>query len=354
MTTQVRILMLDAISHFPLGTAMTNALEEQGLSPHYIDAKKLPKKFAYKLRRIVAKKLQKRTPGELRHFYYPLLEGKHVEEAINKVKPDIILIIGHYHTLIDKAVLQRLKETLGFKLILFDTESANFTLIANQILYFIENELPLYDKVFSFSKPMAHYFKELGFNAEFFPYGAEPLSQLALAKTQDVFFVATPDMRRVMTLENLNEFPLQIYGKKWLRYKKLLGSELSKKIIYQDVWGDELNQLLQSSKIVLNINNIAWHSIESGVNLRIFETLAARSFLLTEYSQEIEELFIIGKELETFKCNAELKDKVHYYLTHDTERETIAQKGYEKYLAHYTWQKRCQLLIEKILQEFFR
>ena len=64
--------------------------------------------------------------------------------------------------------------------------------------------------------------------------------------------------------------------------------------------------------------------------------------MLTDYSNELNDLFIIGKEIETYQSTEELVDKIDYYLAHDIEREKIARKGYERYLKQYTWEARVK------------
>lgn len=97
------------------------------------------------------------------------------------------------------------------------------------------------------------------------------------------------------------------------------------------------------SKINLNITN---RSIKTGVPLRIFEIMGVGGFVISNYQEELAELFEEDKEIVLFKTVDELLDKVSYYLTHDNERKNIAQKGYQKTKDRYNY----DVAIEKLLK----
>ena len=63
---------------------------------------------------------------------------------------------------------------------------------------------------------------------------------------------------------------------------------------------------------------------------RNFEIPATKTFMLTEYSEDISSLFREGYEAEFFRCKSELGEKIAFYLSHEGEREAIAQRGYER------------------------
>lgn len=89
----------------------------------------------------------------------------------------------------------------------------------------------------------------------------------------------------------------------------------------------EMPFVFRQSKINLNITT---RSISSGLSQRIWDVLACKGFLLTNYQPEIDLFFQDGYHLETYKSHEEMIDKIKYYLTHDNERKEIAQRGYQK------------------------
>jgi predicted SAM-dependent methyltransferase len=98
-----------------------------------------------------------------------------------------------------------------------------------------------------------------------------------------------------------------------------------------DARGD-INYFSSNQKIDLTNNETA--------NMRIFEATGEGVFLLTEHHKNLDNLFEIGKEIETFSNEKELMDKIKYYISHDNERNEIALKGQQRCLADHSLEKR--------------
>nr|WP_275983114.1 glycosyltransferase [Propionivibrio soli] len=101
---------------------------------------------------------------------------------------------------------------------------------------------------------------------------------------------------------------------------------------------------MASSRIILNITRSDFFGAETGINLRIFEALGAGRMLLTDYCEEIEDLFEIGTDIDVFRSSRELAEKVEYYLHNDDARDRIARNGQEKFLRQHTWASRIRQL----------
>lgn len=101
-------------------------------------------------------------------------------------------------------------------------------------------------------------------------------------------------------------------------------------------------KVFYSSKINLNIT---LRSIASGVPARVFDIMSVGGFVLSNWQEEIPELFAEGKEIATYKTPEELVDKADYYLRHDNERLRIAVNGYQKVKENYTWEHRLERII---------
>lgn len=110
----------------------------------------------------------------------------------------------------------------------------------------------------------------------------------------------------------------------------------------------EMPVIFNQSKINLNITA---KSIRSGLSLRIFDVLGCGGFLITNYQAELPEVFEIGKELESYASPEELMEKCTYYLVHDSAREAIARRGYEKVCRLHTWDTRLLTILEKALEQ---
>jgi len=88
----------------------------------------------------------------------------------------------------------------------------------------------------------------------------------------------------------------------------------------------------------------------SQIKGRNFEIPAAGGFLLTQHADGIEEYFVPGKEIATFTSLADLRDKIHYFLTHDSQREAIRRAGHERALREHTLQRRFDDIFRTILE----
>lgn len=65
---------------------------------------------------------------------------------------------------------------------------------------------------------------------------------------------------------------------------------------------------------------------------RCFEITATRTFMLSQYTNDLDSMFKEGIEAEYFRDKEEMMDKIKYYLKHDDKREKIAKAGYERLL----------------------
>jgi glycosyltransferase involved in cell wall biosynthesis len=82
------------------------------------------------------------------------------------------------------------------------------------------------------------------------------------------------------------------------------------------------------------------HRVIFGANLRDFEATMCGSFLCTQYSEEINELFEVGKEVICYHNEHDLAEKINYYNINIEQREQIAKAGRHRTLHNHTWEKR--------------
>lgn len=101
-------------------------------------------------------------------------------------------------------------------------------------------------------------------------------------------------------------------------------------------------KVFYSSKINLNIT---LRSIVSGIPARVFDVMSVGGFVMSNWQEEIPELFKEGSEIVTYKTPEELIDKADYYLKHDTERIKIGIGGYQKVKKYFTYEHQLDKLI---------
>ena len=82
--------------------------------------------------------------------------------------------------------------------------------------------------------------------------------------------------------------------------------------------------LYADSQVTLNV------SLNGDLNLRVFESLAAGGFLLTDELSEasgLRLLFEPGRHLDTWRTPGELVEKIQYYLAHPAEAQRLRRAG---------------------------
>lgn len=108
----------------------------------------------------------------------------------------------------------------------------------------------------------------------------------------------------------------------------------------------EMPIVFNKSKINLNITI---RSIQTGLSQRVWDVLGCGGFLLSNYQMEIPEYLEIGKDLDCFENEAELKEKVAHYLRCEEERMEIAKHGYETVKNKHTCRNRVAEILKIVL-----
>ena len=174
-------------------------------------------------------------------------------------------------------------------------------------------------------------------HADWLPCAVEPLaypnSPVAL-KTYDIGFVGFVTFRkRAEMLDRMfTEFPNFFYGQRFSRW--IYGEPAS---------GQDAADIFRKSKIVFNTAAV------DDFNMRVPESTATGTFLLTEWVPDLEKAgYIDGKHLVTYRTMDEAVEKAKYYLAHEAEREAIAKAGMEHTLAHHTYVHRAQEMLKVV------
>lgn len=158
------------------------------------------------------------------------------------------------------------------------------------------------------------------------PHAGEPTcyKKEAMMKKYDVCFIGhLPNKTRIELLDRLfAEFPEFYYGQKFF---------------------EAANEIYCQSKIVFN------HCINDEANMRVFEGALSGSLLLTSYSEEVEKLgYNDGEHLAFYKDADEMVEKAKYYLTHEDERELVAETGRLHTLNNHTYLHRAEAMLQTI------
>lgn len=154
----------------------------------------------------------------------------------------------------------------------------------------------------------------------------------------DVTTAATLYYYRAEILESLSEFDLRVWGPVPRYYDGPLRGIARGRSLYTR----DKAACFNAAKIVVN----TLFPLEfGGLNARAFEVAGCGGFQLITQCEAVARHFEPGKEIETFRDLAELREKVHYYLGHEQERRAIAAAGQRRAHAEHTYRQRLQQML---------
>lgn len=114
------------------------------------------------------------------------------------------------------------------------------------------------------------------------------------------------------------------------------------------LFGIQMFQLLANSDISLNIHGDVAGNYAA--NMRLFEATGMGSCLVTEYKQNIEELFIPDKEIICYTNEADCIKKLEVLLHNPQKTKEIAKAGQKRTLSSHTYTERAVKLNDFIIK----
>ncbi|MBA3311874.1 MAG: glycosyltransferase family 1 protein [Planctomycetaceae bacterium] len=136
-----------------------------------------------------------------------------------------------------------------------------------------------------------------------------------------------------------------------LQSRKL--SELTKAVAHGPVSFEDMLRLFSGCELILNFSNV-WADGRAGselvphVRLRDFEVPMCRGCYLTGHTDELQEFYEIGTEIETYRTPEEFIDKAKHYLSNPRDAERLRSAGYRRATQDHTWERRFLKLFEAI------
>jgi spore maturation protein CgeB len=109
--------------------------------------------------------------------------------------------------------------------------------------------------------------------------------------------------------------------------------------------GERMLRAVCGSAIQLNPNS---NFMRYGGNMRLFEAPGCGVFQITNETPGASLWFTPGETIVTYRDLPQLRQLVEYYLTHDAEREQIAQAAQAHVYAHHTYDQRMARLVDLI------
>ncbi len=182
-------------------------------------------------------------------------------------------------------------------------------------------------------------YQQLGFSGKIIksqwacnPYAYFPMPA---ARRRDMSFIgmAKDDRATVITLLREQGLKIEVFGRNWPNG--------------MDIPLQEMVRIFCESRINLNITSLASPALQH-INSRIFEVPGCRGFLITSTAKDLERYYIPDEEIVVASSIEELTDKARHYLSHDTEREAIARRGYQRTMQEHTWAHRFGNILSAI------
>jgi hypothetical protein len=205
----------------------------------------------------------------------------------------------------------------------------------------------VYDLLLSSFPPTLEWARSLGVPAELFRLGFEHrvLEMIEPAKRSiPVSFVGSflgVHAPRTSLLEAIaRRFPLEVWGTPPQR--GFAGSPLEK-CWKGEAWGSDMYRVLGQSKIVINHHGDVPPYAN---NMRLYEATGMGALLITDWKENLGEIFDVGKEVVAYRSAEECLEMVGHYLAHDDERAAIAAAGEARTLRDHTYAKRMEELVE--------
>jgi spore maturation protein CgeB len=214
-----------------------------------------------------------------------------------------------------------------------------------------EKDWSIYDLMISSFPPTVAWSRERNIPAALVRWCADPsiLGRFPnTEKTIPVSFVGSFfDVHRSRTslLEQLaTMLPLQVWG---LMPENGFKDSPLKQCYRGTAWGIDMFSVLAQSRITLNHHG---NTPPYANNMRIYEATVVGALLVTDWKQNLHEMFEPGTEVIAYHTAEECAELIHYYLEHEEERKTIAAAGQHRTLHEHTYYHRMQELLD-VVQE---
>jgi hypothetical protein len=180
------------------------------------------------------------------------------------------------------------------------------------------------------------YFAE-GCPAIYFPEASDPefFKPFPGEKLYDVCFVGANYGIRREIVGGLRDAGIQVaaFGKGWPN--GMIDTE-------------QVPELFSRSRVVLGIGTIGYTKDLYSLKMRDFDGPMSGSLYLTHYNPDLESLYEIGKEIDTYRNGEECVRKVRFYLDNPCRAEEIGSAGRLRAQSDHTWEKRFTELLEAV------
>lgn len=237
----------------------------------------------------------------------------------------------------------------------------HYRVLVGQIASPLADDIDLspFDLMLSSLPNFVERFRASGLRAELFRLAFDPsvLARLNAAgqptadSLVDVSFVGSLSPHhpgRQAWLERLcREVPIQVWGQ---GIDTLPADSPIRRVYRGPAWGIDMYRVLARSRI--SVNSHIQLAGPYANNMRLYETTGVGTLLLTDWKQNLHELFEPGSEVATYRSPEECVETIQHLLNHEADRARIASAGQARTLRDHTYRSRMAELVamvEKLL-----
>jgi spore maturation protein CgeB len=111
----------------------------------------------------------------------------------------------------------------------------------------------------------------------------------------------------------------------------------------------ELPEVYRGTAVNINCTSF---QMKTAVNQRVFDVPACGGFLLSDYQEDMDRFFEVGKEAVCFRSVEEAASLAAHYLGNEGERKKVAEAARRRVLAEHTYEKRMATLVATMRERF--
>ncbi|BFH12258.1 spore maturation protein [Paenibacillus dendritiformis] len=269
-------------------------------------------------------------------------------------RPDLVFALDGMELPVDQVDAVR---ALGIRTALWITDDPYYTDMMSSIVTH-------YDYVFTLEANSVEYYRSLGANVHFLPFGVYPAQFRPLRSPAKVrraiSFIGSAYWNRIRMLEpilpELMKRGLVLSGLWWDRLPQYPQYAHQ---IELNRWMDpyETSETYNGSKIVINmhrshddesVNQNRINITAASPNPRTFEINACATLQLTDVRADISQFYTPGAEIETYASPEEMLAKIDYYLSHEQARREIALRALARTMSEHTYAQRLNQVLVTI------
>ncbi|HYQ48743.1 MAG TPA: glycosyltransferase [Thermodesulfovibrionales bacterium] len=108
------------------------------------------------------------------------------------------------------------------------------------------------------------------------------------------------------------------------------------------IWGEEYAKVARLSKIFLAFDSKP--ELRKSMSARMYTAVGCGAFYLCRHVEGVEEILAPDQEIVTFRTEAEMMDKIRFYLKDEDARKRISDAGRARVLRDHTYEVRIRQL----------